>query len=68
MPVLEVRQYSVRKRHGGLFWRCSILYEPDGRKSVLLMRAYICTCGEELRDGDRLVATPLGIAHVNCAR
>jgi hypothetical protein len=68
MPVLEVRQYSVRKRHGGLFWRCSILYEPDGRKSVLLMRAYICTCGEELRDGDRLVAAPLGIAHINGAR
>ena len=21
MPVLEVRQYSVRKRPGGLFWR-----------------------------------------------
>jgi hypothetical protein len=68
MPLLEVRRYAVRKRHGGLFWRSSIRYEPDGRKSVVLSRAYCCTCGEELRDGDRLVGTARGVTHVNCAR
>ena len=66
MSIMRVTRYTPRPRHGGSFPQHTLATNLDtGKQQTYLSRAFRCTCGEPLMDGDRVL--PDRDVHVNCA-
>lgn len=70
---MVVRRMSPLKNHGGVYCHGTKLYiEEDGqlRTARTFGRAFVCECGEPMRDGDPYageIQDATGqIVHVNC--